>query len=53
MGCIAGEESIEKRQKIDKLRLSADEWKRVQTFEKLLDVSTHIFLLFVYTYYPN
>ena len=46
MGCIAGEESIEKRQKIDNLRLSADEWKRVQTFEKLLDVSTHISHMF-------
>jgi hypothetical protein len=42
MGCIAGEESIEKRQKIDNLRLNVDEWNRVQTFEKLLDVSTRI-----------
>ena len=54
MGCIAGEESIEKRQKIDILRLSVEEWKRVETFEKLLDVSTHhiFFILFLrlYTY---
>ena len=45
MGCIAGEESIEKRQKIDNLRLSADEWKRIQIFEMLLDVSTHIIFI--------
>jgi hypothetical protein len=44
MGCIAGEESIEKRKKIDNLRLSAEEWKRVQTFETLLNVSTHTLL---------
>ena len=43
MGCIAGEESIVKRQNIDILRLSVEEWKRVQTFENLLDVSTYIF----------
>ena len=42
MGCIAGEESIEKCQKIDNLHLSVDEWKHIQIFEMLLDVSTHI-----------
>lgn len=43
MGCIAGGESIEKRRKIDKLRLTAGEWERVQTFEKLLAVC-HVYL---------
>ena len=51
MGCIAGEESIEKRQKIDNLCLSVDEWKRIQIFKMLLDVSTHIiyFVLLEFT----
>jgi len=52
MGCIAGEESIEKRQKIDRLRLTADEWKRVETFEKLLNVSIH-FLYCSLLYLPE
>ena len=43
MGCIAGGESIEKCRKIDKLRLTAGEWERVQTFEKLLAVC-HVYL---------
>lgn len=43
MGCIAGRESIEKRRKIDSLRLAAGEWERVKTFEKLLAVSTLVY----------
>ena len=43
MGCIAGGESIEKRRKIDSLQLAVGEWERVQTFEKLLAVSTHVY----------
>jgi protein gp37 len=42
MGCIAGGESIEKRRKIDSLRLTGGEWERVQTFEKLLAVCAHL-----------
>ena len=38
MGCIAGDESIEKRCKLDSLRLTGGEWDRVQMFEKLLAV---------------
>ena len=39
MGCLAGEESLEKRRKIDHLQLSAPEWGHVQTFANLLSVS--------------
>ena len=44
MGCIAGGESIEKCRKIDSLRLTGGEWARVQTFEKLLAVCSHLFI---------
>lgn len=43
MGRIAGDESIEKRRKIDSLRLTVGEWERVQTFENLLAVCTFFF----------
>jgi hypothetical protein len=43
MGCIAGDESIEKRRKIDSLRLTGGEWDRVQTFEKLLAVCNYLY----------
>ena len=42
MGRIAGDESIEKRRKIDGLQLTVGEWERVQTFEKLLAVCIHL-----------
>jgi hypothetical protein len=44
LGCIAGDESIEKRRKIDRLRLTGSEWDRVQTFEKLLAVCNYVYL---------
>jgi hypothetical protein len=54
MGCLAGEESLEKRRKIDGLHLSAAEWGRVQTFEKLLSVSAPFNLLkSALTFYPR
>jgi hypothetical protein len=40
MGRLAGEESLEKRRKIDRMHLSTPEWGRVQTFSNLLSVST-------------
>ncbi|KAF8814624.1 hypothetical protein BYT27DRAFT_7081859, partial [Phlegmacium glaucopus] len=36
MGCLAGEESLEKHCKIDSLHLSTAEWGHVQTFTNLL-----------------
>ncbi|KAF8810030.1 hypothetical protein BYT27DRAFT_7092899, partial [Phlegmacium glaucopus] len=36
MGCLAGEESLEKCRKIDSLHLSTAEWGHVQTFTNLL-----------------
>jgi hypothetical protein len=39
MGVIAEEESLEKRRKIDSLRLSTAEWDRLSTFTDLLAVS--------------
>jgi len=54
MGCLAGEESLEKRHKIDGLHLSAAEWGHVQTFEKLLSVSAPFNLLkSALTFYPR
>jgi hypothetical protein len=39
MGVIAEEDSLDKRRKIDALRLSAGEWDRLSTFADLLAVS--------------
>jgi hypothetical protein len=39
MGVIAEEESLEKRRKIDGLRLSSVEWTRLSTFSNILAVS--------------
>jgi hypothetical protein len=54
MGCLAGEESLEKRRKIDGLHLSAAEWGRVQIFENLLLVSAPFDLSkSALTFYPR
>jgi hypothetical protein len=42
MGVIAENESLEKRCKIDALRLSSAEWSRLSTFGDLLGVSEHL-----------
>jgi len=38
LGCIADDESLDKQEKTDALKLSATEWARVKTFLSLLKV---------------
>lgn len=51
IGVIAEDESLEKRRKIDALRLTSAEWARLSTFGNLLAVSESLKpLLCLYSY---